>query len=151
MVGFTASTDTRADWQKANEPDMGEILKVLSYAPVKRYKYFIDMVIRTECIWACGVGERWATMDDEHLVPFMFPVWPAKQFAYLWIPPQADLSGLEVRPIPLDVALEKVLPSLEVDQIAVCFDGHDKGPIVTVEKLAADLQKALAMKKRRLN
>jgi hypothetical protein len=49
------------------------------------------------------------------------------------------------------VALEKVLPPLEVDQIAVFFDGYDKGPVVTVEKFAADLQKALGVKKRRLN
>lgn len=148
MSEFIVTTDTRTDRQKANEPDMAEVLKVVQYAPMKRYKYFINKVVQTEMLWACGTDDRWAMMDDENRVPFMFPVWPAKLFAYLWLPPQPDLSEIEVRAIALDFALETLLPSLEVDQIAVCFDASDKGPVVTVEKLITDLKKALSAKKR---
>lgn len=35
-MGFTVTTDTRTDWQKANEPDLAEVLNVVKCAPVIR-------------------------------------------------------------------------------------------------------------------
>lgn len=144
---YIVSIDNRAEWQKADEPDIGEALKVLRYAPTKRYKYFIDTIVRTEMIWLCGVGENWVMLDDEQNVPVLCPLWPARVFAMMWMPPMPAMPDLQVRALPLDHMLEAFFPALEVQNIGICFDQANNGPIISLEKVVADLQKGFDRKR----
>lgn len=147
---YIVSIDNRAEWQKTSEPDLGEALKVLKYRPVKLYKYFVDTIVRTEMIWLCGIGENWVMLDDERNIPVLCPLWPARVFAMMWMPPMPAMPDLEVRALPLNHVLAEFLPALEVQNIGICFDQANNGPIVPVEKVVADLQKCLDLKRMRL-
>ena len=68
----------------------------------------------------------------------------------MWMPPMPAMPDLEVRALPLNHVLAEFLPALEVQNIGICFDQANNGPIVPVEKVVADLQKCLDLKRMRL-
>ncbi|MBA8904186.1 DUF2750 domain-containing protein [Phyllobacterium sp. P30BS-XVII] len=148
---FIVGIDNRTDWQKANEPDTAEAMRVLKYAPVRRYKYFIDTVVRTDMIWLSGHGGNFVMLDDNTNTPVLCPLWPAQVFVDMWLPPYWAMPGLEVKAMSLDVMLNGFLPSLDVAYIGICFDHTNNGPILPVDKVVEDLRKAVAANRRRLN
>jgi len=119
-----------------------ELAAVLELPAPKRYQYFVKRVADAETVWSLGGTGGWVLLGDagEHEI---VPVWPHERFAAACA--SGDWADNEPRPILLADWLTAWLSGIARDGrlIAVFPTPDSKGPVVTAERLKADLEEEL--------
>lgn len=93
----------------------------------QRYTHFIDKVSRWEEIWSLRDDEGFVLVstDDEECMP----VWPHPDYAAEWA--TGDWSGCEPFKVDMEAWLDRWLPGMEEDGIAVAvFPNLEESGIV---------------------
>ena len=119
-----------------------ELAAVLELPSPRRYQYFVKRVADAETVWSLSGPGGWVLLGDaeEHVI---VPVWPHKRFAAACA--SGDCSDNEPRSIPLSEWVKAWLPGIARDDrlIAVFPTPDSKGPVVSAERLKADLEEEL--------
>ena len=118
-----------------------QIKAVISLSADKRYSHFIKVVCDSEIVWGLN-NDGWAmaTTNDEQEI---FPLWPAKEYAEICA--KDEWSGYAPESFSINELIDDLLPNLKNDCVlpGVFYTPKDKGVIVTVDELLANINKEL--------
>jgi len=119
-----------------------ELVAVLGLPAPERYQYFVKRVADAEAVWSLVGTGGWVLLGDTENHEIV-PVWPHERFALACA--SGDWSSNEPRFISLSEWMEAWLPGIARDDrlIAVFPTPDSKGPVVSAERLKADLEEEL--------
>ncbi len=116
-----------------------EFAAVLGLTAPKRYEYFIKRVADGEVVWSLGGMDGWVFLGDTEGHKIV-PAWPHERYAAACA--TGDWASNKPCSIPLAEWIASWLPGIARDGrlIAVFSTPDSKGPVVTAERLKADLE-----------
>lgn len=106
-----------------------------------RYRHFIKQVADRQVVWGL-YKDGWA-MAKANSGRYVFPVWPAPEYAELCA--AGDWEGYASADIPLDDFLNELVPNLDKDDVpfAVAYLPHDLGVVIDSKEVESDIREEL--------